>query len=169
METVNELFKALPDIIKNASQNPLGILALLAIIIGGLAWGFFREAPVRVRLAAWSLILVGTISFFIATANASHGTKSLPAKQAPTDALSVAGTTIDAVSKEAVPHAQISLVSRDEKTDSDNNGNFVLELSGQVGTQSDVLLRVSKVGYDTYDSKVTAPVDGLEIALHPAK
>jgi hypothetical protein len=169
METLNELFKALPDIIKNASQSRLGILALLAIIVGCLAWGFFREAPVKVRLATWSLILVGTISFFIATTDASRGTKSSPAIQATTNALSIAGTTVDAASNETVRQAQISLVGRPETAVSDNSGNFRLELSGRVGAQADVRLKVSKVGYDPYESQVTAPHDAYVIPLHPAK
>jgi hypothetical protein len=167
MET---LLKALPDIIKNASQSGLGILALLTIIVGGLAWGFFNKAPVNVRIAIWSLILVGTIGFFIATANASHDVKILPAIQPTTDALSVAGTIVDADSQTAIEHAQISFEGRSETTVfSDHYGKFRLEPSGKASAQADVELRASMVGYDTYDSWVRPPLGGFVIPLHRSK
>jgi hypothetical protein len=65
---------------------------------------------------------------------------------------------------------RLSLEDGPETVDSDDDtGNFKLELNRKVHAQADVKLKVSKVGYDTYSARVTAPLDGLIISLHRAK
>jgi hypothetical protein len=169
MEKLSEFFKALPDIIKNASQSPLGIIALLAIILGLLAWGFFREAPLRARLAIWLLILLGTTGFFVATVNASHSMSDSPTVSATTNTLAVTGTTVDAISNDSIKQAQITLVGRPESAVSDDNGNFRLELRTHGEAQADLRLRVTKVGYEPYDSQITAPANGFVVPLRRAQ
>lgn len=169
MEKLSELIKALPDIIKNASQSPLGIIALLAIILGLLAWGFFREAPLRARLAIWLVISFGTTGFFVATLNTSPGMSHSPTVRPTANMLTVTGTTVDAISNDAIKQAQITLVGRHESSVSDDNGNFRLELRTRGEAQTDLELRVTKAGYESYDSQITAPADGYVVPLRHAQ
>jgi len=49
------VLKNLPEIIKQGSQSQLGILALLSIVLFGLAIYFFRSAPMALRASSsWS-------------------------------------------------------------------------------------------------------------------
>jgi hypothetical protein len=169
MQNFDQLVQTLPDIIKNASQSPLGIIALLAIILGILAWAFFRKESLRVRLAIWAIILLGAILFGVATVKASNRVSELEGKRTTTNNLMVTGTTVDAISNDAIGRAQITLVGRSESAVSDDNGNFTLEISGNGEPQISLRLRVSKDGYTPYDVQITAPANGFVVPLHHAK
>lgn len=169
MQNFNQVVQALPDIIKNASQSPLGIIALLAVILGILAWAFFRKESLGVRLSIWAIILLGAILFCVATVKASNHIGELEGKQPATDRLLVTGTTVDAVSNDAIARAQITLVGRSESAVSDDNGNFTIEILGNGEPQINLRLRVSKDGYAPYDVQITAPATGFVVPLHRAK
>ena len=62
---MNSLFENIPDIMKAASNNPLGVFALLIVIIAVISFFFFRKTSVRVRMAIFGLIFVGTVIFGI--------------------------------------------------------------------------------------------------------
>lgn len=55
-----------PDVIRAAAGSPLGILALLVLVVAGLALTFFRRANTNVRLLIFGLILISAIGFGIA-------------------------------------------------------------------------------------------------------
>ncbi len=49
------------DIITAAAASPLGIVALVVLVISSLAFVFFKSAPIRIRLTVFLiLVLVGT-------------------------------------------------------------------------------------------------------------
>lgn len=136
---------------------------------GSLGLGLFSEAPLRARLAIWLLILAGTTGFVVANVNASHGMSDSPTVPATTDTLTVTGTTVDAISNDSIKQAQITLVGRPESAVSDDNGNFRLELRTHGEAQADLRLRVTKVGYEPYDSQITAPANGFVVPLRHAE
>lgn len=51
-----------PDIIEKASQNPLGIVALIILAMSIIALFFFESAPIAIKVAIYLLI---TASFII--------------------------------------------------------------------------------------------------------
>src|SRR6476660_3412569 len=48
-----------PEVIKQASQSKLGILALMILLLAGLALTFFRKESSKVKLAIFVLALLG--------------------------------------------------------------------------------------------------------------
>src|SRR6266404_8558977 len=56
---IEAVSKSIPEIIKQASQSQLGILALLIIVLFGLAFYFFRKAPVAWRALIFLIFFSG--------------------------------------------------------------------------------------------------------------
>jgi len=52
-----------PDIIGEAAKSPLGILALMVLVVSGLAAIYFRNAHVGVRVSIFVLIFAGVVAF----------------------------------------------------------------------------------------------------------
>src|SRR5882757_1637917 len=63
MAQVGAVAKSIPEIIKQASQSQLGILALLIIVLFGLAFYFFRKASVQWRALIFLLIFSGVCTY----------------------------------------------------------------------------------------------------------
>jgi hypothetical protein len=63
MNKAGEVAKAIPEIIGQASRSPLGMVALLAIIVGAIAFAFFRHAGEGTRIAIFVLIFAGVVAF----------------------------------------------------------------------------------------------------------
>ena len=57
------LIQSLPDILKAAATSGLGAFALLAVIVGLLAWRLFHNAPPAWRFAAFALLFVGAAAY----------------------------------------------------------------------------------------------------------
>ena len=57
------VLKNLPEIIKQASQSQLGILALLSIVLFGLAIYFFRSAPMALRAFIFLVFFGGVVAY----------------------------------------------------------------------------------------------------------
>jgi len=55
---MDKLFKNMPEIISAAAQTPLGIFALLLILISGLAYCFFRKSSEKIKTFIWIILLV---------------------------------------------------------------------------------------------------------------
>jgi hypothetical protein len=51
------------EVIKAAATSPLGTLSLMSLILGILAMGFFRDAPVRAKVVVFALLLLGVAGF----------------------------------------------------------------------------------------------------------
>ena len=58
-----EVLKATPDIIRAASGTPLGILALLILVVGGLGFYFFRNRGAAIQLTAFGLVFLAMVGF----------------------------------------------------------------------------------------------------------
>src|SRR6185437_11564993 len=59
---MNTLLKHFPEIIKESASSPLGIVALIVLLIAVLAFFFFKTAPIKIRFAAFSMM---AIMFFV--------------------------------------------------------------------------------------------------------
>ena len=55
--------RAAPDIIKAASSTPLGILALLILVVGALGFYFFRNRGVGIQAMAFGLVFLAMVGF----------------------------------------------------------------------------------------------------------
>ena len=62
----SKLIDNAPKIIREAARTPLGLLALVLLLVAFIALVFFAGAPVGVRVAIFAMLLVGT-GFFVAT------------------------------------------------------------------------------------------------------
>ncbi len=71
---MDELTKSLPEIIGAAAQSNLGILALFAIALSGLAYVFFARASEKARIGIFVLLFCGVGAFGAAIVQ----TKAMP-------------------------------------------------------------------------------------------
>ena len=60
-----------PSIIEAAAQSTLGILALLVLTVGVIAYLFFRNSGDRVKVGVFSMIFVGAAGFGLAVVGAA--------------------------------------------------------------------------------------------------
>lgn len=60
-----------PDIIREAAKSPLGIFALMILLLGVIALAFFRKASEKTRIGIFVLIFVGVVMFGVAIAQKS--------------------------------------------------------------------------------------------------
>jgi hypothetical protein len=67
-----EIFKNAPDIIRAASQTPLGILALMVLALSVLAAILFRDAPHRTRSIIFVLLFLGVAAYACAVTRESQ-------------------------------------------------------------------------------------------------
>lgn len=159
-----EFLKALPAVIGQASQSTLGFLSLLSVILGLLAWVFFKDASIKVRSAIWAAIFGGAIAFYAASVGSAIQIGVKAAVVVP-----ISGTVVDSKSNDPIGLAQITVAGRSENTTSDDNGTFNLQLVGTGNGQVEVRLRVTRQGYRVSDSLITAPNTSLVVQLHHDK
>lgn len=63
---MEKLFENAPKIIGEASKSPLGLFALMILVLAVLGFFFFRKALERTRIAIFILMFTGVVSFGIA-------------------------------------------------------------------------------------------------------
>lgn len=63
---MNKLLESAPGIIREAAKSPLGLFALMILVLAVLAFFFFRTASERTRVAIFLLLLIGVASFTVA-------------------------------------------------------------------------------------------------------
>jgi hypothetical protein len=61
-ETMNQFFKNLPEIIGQAAKSPLGIAALIILLLSGLAYVFFRSAHEKAHIIIFLSMLSGPLA-----------------------------------------------------------------------------------------------------------
>jgi hypothetical protein len=85
-----EAIKSVPEIIKAAAQSYLGILALMVLVIGVIAYLFFKESPHQIRVAIVVLMLGGVAAFGVAAMRLqkSEAENTLNSKKTQMDAQS---------------------------------------------------------------------------------
>lgn len=63
---MEKFFENVPEIIGAAAKSPLGLFALMILVLAFLGFFFFREAAERTRIAMFVLMFVGVASFGVA-------------------------------------------------------------------------------------------------------
>ncbi len=66
---ITELIKHAAEIIKQAAESPLGIAALIIIIVSVIAILFFRKSSEKTRMVIFIFIIIGFLGFGLAISN----------------------------------------------------------------------------------------------------
>jgi hypothetical protein len=154
--------KTVPDIIKAASSSPLGILALIIVILGVLAYVYFKDAPVNTRVAIFAGLLLGAVLYAVAISKAVQANSPgavAPQPSQPIGITSVDGIVADADGGKSINLATITTVLSTSPAITDTNGIFHLKIKTPDAGDS-VVLHVSKEGYESLDWTVTPPLSG---------
>jgi len=139
--------KSLPEIIKQASQSQRGILALLVIVLFGLACYFFRGAALVVRVFIWLILFGGT---------ATYGWEITRVATKP-GAAHYVGRVVDKVSRNPLSEALISLslTPQNQPWSSDSDGRFSFWVTRRKPSD-DVQMHVDHVNYERYTRTVSS-------------
>lgn len=81
----------------------------------------------------------------------------------------IAGTVVDSENNKPIPQALVSVSGRTESYVTEDNGNFRMNFKLNASEISNLRIRVTKGGYQPYDSSVTPPIDDLIIQLQRQK
>ena len=134
--------KTVPEIIKQASQSALGIFALLLVIVGFLAYAFFRKAPLRVKIPIFLVIVAGT---------AVYGLEINRISNKP-EVIHYTGRVVDAKTQAPIHEAKVTVKMRDASpplfTDSEGRYSFYRNIQD---TKADARLLVTAEHYTPYD------------------
>jgi hypothetical protein len=63
---MTDFVKNFPEIIKEAAQNPLGIAALIILVVSVIAISFFSKASEKTRIIVFICIIIGFLGFGLA-------------------------------------------------------------------------------------------------------
>src|SRR5713101_718384 len=154
--------KSVPEIIKQASQSQLGILALLIIVLFGLAFYFFRKAPVRWRGLIFLVFFLGVAGY--AWAITRVATKPV--------AVHYVGRVIDKLTSTPLEESTV-LVTVGNKSDpprfTDSDGNFSFWIARTDPTQ-DAMLHFAHNNYEPYERIVSSDISSQlgDVRLTPA-
>ena len=181
---MGDVAKSFPEIIKQASTSVLGIFALMILLLGCLAYVFFRRAPVKTRQLMFLTLFAGVTMYGIAitlAANEDHpSTSEAEHKMSPSSSpksdpsnsgssVILNGIIVDDKDNAALANAKISVEAQNLYTTSDSNGEFHLEIKS-VSSDQKFRLRVSKQGYDSITMGINPPVTNtLTILLSKTK
>lgn len=142
--------KSIPEIIKQASQSQLGILALLIIVLFGLAFYFFRKAPVR-----WRALIF--LVFFLGVAGYAWAITRVATKPA---AVHYVGRVIDKLTGTPLEESTV-LVTVGNRSDpprfTDSDGNFSFWIARTDPTQ-DAMLHFAHDNYEPYERIVSSDI-----------
>jgi hypothetical protein len=153
--------RTVPDIIKAASSSPLGILALLVLVLGALAYAFFKNASMKIRVGIFSALLLGAALYTAAILRAALPGKSEDPRQLeiPAPLISIDGVIADTNSGASIALATITTALSPSPAITDSNGIFHLEIKSSDAGDA-IVLHVSKDGYESLDWTVTPPLKG---------
>jgi len=163
--------KEVPKIIAAAAKSPLGVLALIILVLAVLAVIFFKTANDNVRVSIFVLMFFGFGLFGWAMINANSAKSDTNILDHPsssvTRSLTLAGTVVDSQSNGSISGAEVTIVGHEDRGVSDSTGNFRFEVHGLItDIATPVDMRVTKDGYQTLDWQVVLPQRGLTIPLH---
>ena len=87
------------------------------------------------------------------------------ASSIPDTTVVIAGTVVDSVTNAAVGQATVSLAGRSESYQTEDNGNFRIEIKAPSKSNQQLRIRVAKSGYKTSDEAIVPPIETLIIPL----
>jgi hypothetical protein len=160
---MTDAVKMAPDIIKAASASPLGILALLVLVLGFLAYVYFKSAPLSIRIGIFAALLLGASLYAVAITNAAQkkGADGPTSQTVPNGVIAIDGTVADTVKGDSIALAAVTTALSASPAITDSNGVFHLKIKTPDPGESVVLvLHVAKSGYESLDWTVTPPIVG---------
>ena len=143
--------KNVPEIIKQASQSQRGILALLIIVLFGLAIYFFRAAPMKWRAIIFFMFFGGVVVY----AAEIDRIASKP------EAVHYTGRVLDEVTSVPIHEARVTVSLANIYNPpyrSDSDGNFSFWLARRRPTD-DAAVRIEHDAYREYDRTVPSDAD----------
>jgi len=87
--------KTLPEIIKQASQSPLGIFALMIVALSIISYAFFKSAKPKVKISIFFAMLAGVVAYGVAISRAASATSNAAVYRVRVIVLSSQGTPVD--------------------------------------------------------------------------
>jgi hypothetical protein len=160
--------KTIPEIIKTASASPLGILALLIVVLGILAYVYFKNAPIKVRVGIFIALLIGASLYAVAITNASQEKRPIDPIPQPTTNLTteIGGMVADGANGNSLSLVTVTATLSPSPAVTDSNGVFHLKIKTPDPGEP-VVLHVTKPGYESLDWTVTPPIsNGIRILLY---
>ena len=147
---IESVSKSIPEIIKQASQSQLGILALLIIVLFGLAFYFFRSAPIRWRALIYFVFFCGVAVY----AWEIFRIAGRPAS------VHYVGRVLDKLTSAPLPESKV-VVTLSNKSEpprqTDSEGQFSFWISRSDPTQ-DATLSIDHEKYEPYQRIVPSDI-----------
>jgi hypothetical protein len=161
LKLVQAVSKDIPGIIKAAAESPLGIFALMLLLVAGLAYVFFRRQGPRVTLPVLAAFLVGA---------ACYGWAVTRVPNKPTFRR-ILLHILEADTNAAIVQAKVQLdwVSNSQTDFSDSLGGYILTIGDSETPRSEVIkLSVQAHGYQTY-TQTLDPLGPIPQEIHMYK
>ena len=152
--------KSVPEIIKQASQSQLGILALLIIVLFGLAIYFFRGAPIRWRALIFLVFFCGVVAYAWEINRIAGRPVSVH----------YVGRVLDKLTSLPLPESKITVTlsnKSDPPRQTDSDGQFSFWISRSDPTQ-DATLHVDHEKYEPYQRIVPSDINNQLGDIHLA-
>jgi len=128
----------------------VGAGCILAFVFDGLHWSLKTHLKVTLPL----LLATFLIAWLLVSRSSTESR------------MVVAGTIVDQANNNPIGQATVSLLDGSVRYVSEDNGNFVLDLTGKLKDSERARVRVTKEGYQPYDGTVVVPTQGFVVPLH---
>ena len=142
------VLKSIPEIIKQASQSELGIFALLIIVLFGLAFYFFRKAPVKWRAIIFFVFFAGVVAYGVEITRVAN----------KPSAVHYVGQVLDKLTKDPIHKASV-VVSLGPNVEppyyTDSRGDFSFWLKRDKPSE-DAGIRIHHEDYQDFDRIVSS-------------
>ena len=148
--SIEPVVKSVPEIIKQASQSQLGILALLIIVLFGLAIYFFRKSSIAWRAIIFFAFFGGVIAYAMEITRVASKPESAH----------YVGRVLDKLSGEPIRKASVIVSLQNKPTPpyfTDSVGAFSFWLARKNVTD-DALLQVEHAEYGDYERVLPSDV-----------
>lgn len=154
---VEVLYKSVPDIIKEASASPLGILALIILALAIMGVLFFRGAKIQVKMPIYLALVVGAAVYAISI----HNT--------PTVGKTFQGHVKERPDDEPVAHALINadVDGGTETRLTDSSGDYVLTFNSPKAQVEEIA--VEKDGYEPFTKNLPGPPGAIPNVIYLKK
>lgn len=152
--------KSIPEIIKQASQSQLGILALLIIVLFGLAIYFFRGAPMGWRVLIFLVFFSGVVVYAWEINRVAGRPVSVH----------YVGRVLDKLTSVPLPESKVVVTlnnNSEPPRHTDSDGQFSFWISRSDPTQ-DATLRVDHEKYEPYERIVPSDISSQLGDIHLA-
>jgi hypothetical protein len=150
--------KNIPNIIKEASQSERGILALLIIVLFGLAIYFFRGAPVRWRALIFLVFFCGVVAYAWEINRVAGRPVSVH----------YVGRVLDKLTSAPLPESKVTVTLSNKSEpprQTDSDGQFSFWISRSDPTQ-DATLRIDHEKYEPYQRIVPSDISNQLGDIH---